>query len=217
MIRVLLVDDHRLIRASLRRIVDEAGDMQVVDEAVNGEEAIRKARECAPDIVLMDINMPGVGGLEATSRICGGFDARKVIIISAYTDDPYPLRLMQAGASGYITKDCEPTEVVDAIRAVAKGETWLAVDIARQLAKTALSGQGTESPLRGLSQRELQVLMMVAQGIANLDIASALKLSPKTVATYRYRLYEKLDVQNDVELARLAMRHGIQVEPRIDG
>lgn len=215
MIRVLLVDDHRLVRASLRRVLDDADGVEVVGEAASGEDAVAAVRAGAPDVVLMDVNMPGIGGLEATRKLHAIAPAVRIIVVSAHTDDPYPRRMLAAGASGYLTKDCEPDEVVEAVRRVAAGETWLDAAIARRIAGAQLAGQGGDSPLQALSPRELQVLMMITQGRTTQDIATTLNLSPKTVATYRYRLYQKLDVGNDVELARLAMRYGIAVDPKV--
>ena len=209
MIRVLLVDDHRLVRASLRSVLDGADGVEVAGEAATGEDAIDQARDAAPDVVLMDVNMPGIGGLEATRRLCAVMPGARVIALTAHRDDPYPAQMLDAGAAGYLTKDCAPAELVDAIRRVAAGETWIEGAVARRLAGDRLARRPADSPLSALSPRELQVLQMVTRGAATKDIAESLGLSPKTVATYRYRLYEKLDVANDVELARLALRHGV--------
>ena len=209
MIRVLLVDDHRLVRASLRSVLDGADGVEVAGEAASGEDAIGQARDAAPDVVLMDVNMPGIGGLEATRRLRMAAPAARVIALTAHRDDPYPAQMLDAGAAGYLTKDCAPDELVDAIRRVAAGETWIDGAVARRLAGDRLARRPAGSPLAALSARELQVLQMVTRGAATKDIAETLGLSPKTVATYRYRLYEKLGVTNDVELARLALRHGV--------
>ena len=207
MIRVLLVDDHRLVRASLRSVLDGADGVEVSGEAATGEDAIARASEA--DVVLMDVNMPGIGGLEATRRLRAAAPGARVIALTAHRDDPYPAQMLDAGAAGYLTKDCGPEELVDAIRRVAAGETWIEGAVARRLAGDRLSRRPVDSPLAALSPRELQVLQMVTQGAATKDIAESLGLSPKTVATYRYRLYEKLGVTNDVELTRLALRHGV--------
>lgn len=207
MIRVLLVDDHRLIRASLRQVLDGADGIEVVAEAATGEDAVAAVASHAPDVVLMDVQMPGMGGLEATRKLRKAAPDSRVIVLSVHADDPYPSKLLEAGAAGYLTKDCEPTEMVDAVRRVAAGETWIEARVARRLAQGALAGRTTDAPLAELSRRELQVMTMVARGQDTQAIAASLQISPKTVATYRYRLYEKLGVGNDVELARLAMRH----------
>ena len=209
MIRVLLVDDHRLVRASLRSVLDAADGIEVVGECASGEDALERARADRPDVTLMDVNMPGIGGLEATRKLCAAAPETRVIALTAHRDDPYPAQMLDAGASGYLTKDCEPGELVDAIRRVAAGETWIEGAVARRIAGDKLAGRPGETPFDSLSARELQVLQMVTQGHATKDIAESLQLSPKTVATYRYRLYEKLGVANDVELTRFALRHGI--------
>lgn len=208
MINVMLVDDHALVRAGIRRILDETADMEVVAEADTGEEAIRLAREHKPEVVLMDINMPGIGGLEATRRLMQYDDSIKIIAVSMYADDPFPGRMLSAGAMGYLTKDCAADEIVVAIRKVKAGGNYITPSIAGTLAIKLATGQ-TSSPFGKLSQREMQVMLMVTNGSSIQEISDTLCLSPKTVSTYRYRLFEKLDVHNDVELTRLAMRFGV--------
>lgn len=208
MIRVLLVDDHELVRTGIKRILDDTRGISVIAEASTGEEAIRQVREHKPDVVLMDVNMPGIGGLEATRKIIQSYPDLRVIVVTIHVDEPYPTRLLEAGASGYLTKGCAVDEIVTAIRVVHQGERYIGADIARQLALSMLPG-GERSPFDKLSQREMQVMLMVTQGHNIQDISDKLCLSPKTVSTYRYRLYEKLGVDNDVELTHLAMRHGM--------
>lgn len=214
MIRVLLVDDHRLVRASLCRMLEAAGDIRVCCEAATGEEAIRIVREDVPEVVIMDVSMPGIGGMEATRKLRNIDRNVRVIVVSAYSASPYPRRLLEAGASAFLSKDCEPEELVEAVRAVKAGKTYLSANVARALAEDKVQdGDGT--PLERLSQRELQVLVMVVQGQTNGDISRALYLSPKTVSTYRARLYSKLGVANDVELTHFALRHGLTVDDRV--
>ncbi len=191
MIKVLLVDDHQLVRAGIRRILDDAEDIEVCGEAGSGEEALKQVKQTRPEVVLMDVNMPGIGGLEATRKL---------------VDEPYPSRLLEAGALGYLTKGCDEQEILNAIRAVHVGQRYIGADIARQMALSGLSGK-TKNPFDKLSQREIQVMMMITQGQKVQEISDILCLSPKTVSTYRYRLYEKLGVSNDVELTHLAIRH----------
>jgi len=208
MIKILLVDDHKLVRSGIRRILDADPGIDVIGEAQNGEDAIRMARELKPDIVLMDVSMPGIGGLEATRKMVH-FDANiRIIALSVHRDDPFPARLLEAGAMGYVTKDCAAEEIISAVRKVHDGERYIDAELARQLALSKLPGY-KKSPLEGLSQREMQVLLMVVQGRPIQDISDQLFISPKTVSTYRYRLFEKLGVSNDVELTRLAMRYGL--------
>lgn len=206
MITVILVDDHRLVRAGLRRVVSEQPDMEVIAEASSGEEAIELVREHQPDVVLMDVNMSGLGGLEATRRIHQRYADIRIIGVSMYVDEPYPSRLLSAGAVGYIGKDSAADEVVAAIRRVHAGGHYVASAVAGNLA-AHLSRGGGGSPFDALSQRELQVMYMLTQGLGTQAISDQLCLSPKTVSTYRYRLFEKVGVRNDVELTRLAMRY----------
>ena len=213
MIQILLVDDHGLVRAGLRRILEDVKSFKVIGEASTGEEAIQTVRQCKPDVVIMDVNMPGIGGLETTRKIMHIDPNIKIIVVTVHVDEPYPTRLLEAGAVGYLTKSCAVDEIVAAIQTVIKGERYVGADIARQVALSMLPG-GKRSLFEKLSQREMQVMLMVTQGQSIQDISDRLCLSPKTVSTYRYRLYEKLGVENDVELTHLAMRHGvITVEP----
>ena len=213
MIQILLVDDHGLVRAGLRRILEDVKSFKVIGEASTGEEAIRTVRQCKPDVVIMDVNMPGIGGLETTRKIMQIDPNIKIIVVTVHVEEPYPTRLLEAGAVGYLTKSCAVDEIVAAIQTVIKGERYVGADIARQVALSMLPG-GKRSLFEKLSQREMQVMLMVTQGQSIQDISDRLCLSPKTVSTYRYRLYEKLGVENDVELTHLAMRHGvITVEP----
>jgi two-component system, NarL family, invasion response regulator UvrY len=211
MIRVLLVDDHHLVRAGIRRILNDVPGIGVVGEADCGEEALRLAREDLPDVVLMDVSMPGIGGLEATRRLRRLYPSLRIIVLTVHTGGPYPTRLLDAGAAGYLTKGCGVEEIANAIREVHSGRRYIGADIARELALSLLPGS-EKSPFDRLSHRELQVMLMVTHGQGVQEISEQLCLSPKTVSTYRYRLYEKLGVGNDVELTRLAMRHGI-VDP----
>jgi two-component system invasion response regulator UvrY len=208
LIKVLLVDDHELVRTGLRRILSDIEGIQIIGEAGSGEDAIRIVKQNRPDVILMDVNMPGIGGLEATSKLIQSDPMLRIIVVTVYTEEPFPTRLLQAGAAGYLTKGCQVDEIVEAIKSVNNGERYISADIARHLALTMLPG-GQSSPLDKLSRREMQVMMMISQGMATQAISDALCLSPKTVSTYRYRLYEKLVVDNDVELTHLAIRHGL--------
>lgn len=206
MIRVLLVDDHKLIRVGLRGVLAAQPDIVIAGEAGDGEEGLRLARELKPDVVVLDINMPGMNGIEATHRLARLEPAPRVLIVSVHRQDPIPARLLEAGACGYVTKDTAADEIVAAVRQVHGGRRYLSADVAREMALAQLGGA---SPLSTLSDREMEVLLLVADGLGIQDIADRLHVSPKTVATYRYRLFEKLDVANDVELARYALRHGL--------
>lgn len=206
MIKVLLVDDHQLVRTGIRRILDDAEDVEVCAEAASGEEALEMVQKTRPEVVLMDVDMPGIGGLEATRKLLRIDDKLKIIALTMHMEEPFPSRLMEAGALGYLTKGCCEQEILNAIRAVHGGERYIGSDIARQIALSGLSGK-SRNPFERLSQREVQVMMMITQGHKVQEISDILSLSPKTVSTYRYRLYEKLGVTNDVELTHLAIRH----------
>lgn len=208
MINVLLVDDHELVRAGVRRLLDDSRGITVIDEASSGEEALESVAANRPDVVLMDVNMPGIGGLEATRKLLQIDSDLKIIVCTVYTEEPYPTRLLKAGAAGYLTKDCRFDEIVKAIRAVSKGRRYICSEVAQQLALSRVPGS-QDSPFDRLSAREMQVMLMVTQGQNAQEISDKLCLSPKTVSTYRHRVFEKLGVYNDVELTRLAIRHGV--------
>jgi two-component system invasion response regulator UvrY len=208
MIRVLLVDDHDLVRTGIRRLLQDISDIEVIGEADTGERAVELVRQLQPDVVMMDLNMPGIGGLEATRKIMQFEPHTRVIILTVHAEEPFPTKLLKTGAMGYLTKGCTMDEMLKAIHTVTNDKRYLANDIAQQLAQTILPGGG-KSPLDLLSERELQVMLMVTQGEKIQAIAKKLHLSPKTISTYRYRLYEKLGVESDVELTRFAIRHGL--------
>jgi DNA-binding NarL/FixJ family response regulator len=183
---------------------------QVVGDAKSGEEAVTKARILKPDVVLMDVKMPGMGGLEATKKLLTVNPVIKIIAVTACDDDLYPTRLMQAGAVGYVTKGAEFTEITDAINKVIRGDLYMSNSIAQQLALRTFSGNNNqESPFEKLSQRELQTAMLIANGQKVNDIANTFCVSPKTVNSYRYRIFEKLDINSDVELTLLAVKHNL--------
>ena len=207
MINVLLVDDHELVRTGIKRILDDVRGFKVVGEAKTGEEAVQFCRQNNPDIVLMDMNMPGIGGLEATKKICRFCPDVKVIVLTMQCEDPFPSKVMQIGAHGYLTKSAGPEEVVNAIRAVKTGQRYIAPEIAQQIALAQFSGRNEENPFATLSDRELQIMLMITKGEKVQTIADQLNLSSKTVNSYRYRMFEKLDVGGDVELTHLAIRH----------
>lgn len=208
MIKVLLADDHDLVRTGVKRLLEDAGDIKVVGEAASGEDAIKLARELKPQVVLMDANMPGIGGLEATKRILRQVPEAKIIALTVHGDEPFPSKFLQAGAHGYLTKGADVQEMVRAIRQVAGGRRYIAADVAQQMALRQVTDD-SDSPFETLSERETQVMLMVTQGCKVQDIADKLCLSPKTVNSYRYRLFEKLKVTSDVELTHLAIRHGV--------
>ena len=209
MIQILLVDDHALFRTGLISVLGEAGDFEIAGEASSGEEAVDFVRATPPDLVLMDVNMPGIGGIEATRKIIRFAPEMKIIAVTALSDDPFPSQLLDAGARGYISKGCPADELFGAIRTVMTGKHYISNDVAQKLALGNMAGQDGQSPLKKLSAREMQVMLMIVTGQSTQDISDALFLSPKTVSTYRHRLYEKLDVSNDVELTHFAIRHNV--------
>ena len=182
--------------------------IEIIAQAVSGEEAIALYREHAPDITLMDVRMPGIGGLEATRRICQINPHAKVIAVTACMDDPFPTRLIEAGACGYITKSSDIAEMVTAIRTVFAGKKFISPDIAQQMALKAIEPDST-SPFSQLSHREMQIALMIVNCEKVQAIADKLCLSPKTVNSYRYRIFEKLEIASDVELTHLAIRHDL--------
>ncbi|GIX29596.1 MAG: response regulator GacA [Porticoccaceae bacterium] len=213
MISVLVVDDHPLVRIGLCSTLEEIPGVVVLGQAGSGEEALEQVRRLDPDVVLMDIRMPGMGGVEATRRLIASGSRSRVVIVTAVCDDVHPRRLLKAGVAGYITKDASAEEIATALEAVVGGGLYVSPRIAGSLLSWELAAQGAASPFARLSERELQVALMVASGHRTQDVARLLHLSAKTVATHKYRLYEKLGVHNDVELALLAVKHGL-VDPK---
>lgn len=208
MIKVLLVDDHDLVRTGIKRLLDDMSDIDVVGEATSGEDAINIASQVKLDVILMDINMPGMGGLEATRKLQVSNPDVKIIIVTMHEDDLFAQRLLKAGATGYLTKGASVDEIAHAIREVRQNRRYISPEIAQQLALAQFPDH-EGSPFDNLSERELQVMMLLMDGMKVSQISDKLCLSPKTVSTYRHRLYDKLNVQNDIELTRLAMMHGV--------
>jgi two-component system invasion response regulator UvrY len=208
LIKILLVDDHELVRLGIKRLLQDVPGLKVVGEASTGEEAIRLAKETIPDVVLMDVQMPGIGGLEATRKMVRHNPDIKVLALTIYGDEPYPSRLLQAGAVGYITKGCAAEEMIRAIRTINSGQRYISSDIAQQLALKRFT-KAEDSPLDILSERELQIMLMITSGQKVQDISNKLCLSPKTVNSYRYRVFEKLGIHSDVELTLLSIRLGL--------
>lgn len=209
MIQVLLVDDHALFRTGMSSILGEAPDIEVMAQASSGEEAVDLVRKQQPDLILMDVNMPGIGGIEATRKIMRISPETKIIAVTALSEDPFPDQLLDAGARGYISKGCPSDELFNAIRQVTMGNHYISNDVAQKLAIGRMTGQSAASPLKKLSAREMQVMMMIVTGQGTQEISDKLFLSPKTVSTYRHRLFEKLEVNNDVELTHFAIRHNV--------
>ncbi|KRG44728.1 two-component system response regulator [Stenotrophomonas pictorum JCM 9942] len=208
-VRVFLIDDHALVRTGIKMILGGQADIEVVGEAESGELALPQIRQLKPDVVLCDLHLPGLSGLEITERIIKGKHGTRVIIVSVLEDGPMPQRLMEAGASGYVGKGGDAQELVKAIRDVALGRRYLANSIAQNL---ALAKIGPGSPFDELSRREMEVALLLIQGYRQEEIARRLSLSAKTVNTHKTRMFEKIKVQDNIALARLAAQYGI-VDP----
>ncbi|MGJ8694505.1 MAG: UvrY/SirA/GacA family response regulator transcription factor [Thalassotalea sp.] len=208
MINVLLVDDHELVRSGIKRLLEDVKGIKVIGEVGTGEDAVAFCRKQEPDVVLMDMNMPGIGGLEATKKILRYAPDTKVIVLTVHTEDPIPTKVMQMGAAGYLSKGTGSDEMINAIRAVNSGQRYLTAEVAQQMALSQFKS-ADENPFNSLSERELQIMMMVTRGEKVPDISEQLMLSTKTINSYRYRMFEKLNISNDVELTHLAIRHGM--------
>jgi two-component system response regulator NreC len=206
-IRVLLADDHAIVRKGLSMLVNAQSDMEVAAEAASGEEALREAQRVQPDVVVMDVSMPGMNGIEATRRLLEMLPRTRVIGLSMHKDLVYVRELLRAGASGYLVKDCDDAELLLAIRAAARGEAYLSP--AATAAVLTDYRRNVTSPVDLLTSREREVLVMIAEGKTNKEIASALNLSVYTVESYRGSLMEKLNLHNAGDVVRFALRNGL--------
>ncbi|MCE3045819.1 MULTISPECIES: two-component system response regulator LetA [Legionella] len=212
MIKVLIVDDHVFVRMGIRRLLEDLPDMSVVAEAESGEQALTQVKLHKPDVILLDMKMPGIDGWEVTRRLKKSNPQVKIIAVTALCAEPLPSRVLQLGAMGYVTKESSAEEMAAAIRKVAKGEKYLSTEIAQKMAISSLEAD-QESPFDQLSEREMQVMFMITSGMTVQDIADRLFLSTKTINGYRYRMFDKLGIKNDVELTFLAMKHRIIEKP----
>jgi DNA-binding NarL/FixJ family response regulator len=206
-IRVFLIDDHALVRTGIKMILSGETDIEVVGEAENGETGLPQIRRLQPDVVLCDLHLPGLSGLEITERIVKGDHGTRVIVVSVSEDGPMPRRLLEAGASGYVGKGGDAKELVRAIHDVALGRRYLSSHIAQNLALSNL--EGSDSPFDGLSPRELEVALLLMQGRRQEEIARRLSLSAKTVNTHKARLFQKTGVHDNIALVRLAAQYGV--------
>jgi len=208
--KVMLVDDHAVVRMGFRLLLDGSPDIQVVAEAESGEDAVRRYAEVKPDVVVLDLSMPGIGGLEALSRILAREPGARVLVLTAHEDVMHAKRVLKAGALGYLSKRSAAEELIRAIRQVHGGRTYLEPAIAQQLAMEQLTG--TRSPVDMLSEKEFKVFLALARGQSVTEIADVLSLSPRTIGTHLYNIKQKLGASNSAELAIVAMRHGL-LEP----
>ena len=208
MISVLLTDDHMLVRSGIRRLLEDSQQVKIIGEADCGEDSVQLAQELNPDVILMDVSMPGIGGVEACRRILQRNPQQKIIVLTIHNEQTFPKRMLEIGAKGYLTKDCEVDEMLNAIRQVHNGGAYITPSIAQQLALSLLPGN-EHNPIDRLSRREFQVMLMISHGLSNAEISDKLCLSPKTISTYRLRLLEKLGAQNEVDLIKIAVEQGI--------
>ena len=205
--RILLVDDHAVVRAGCKTLLENQEDLCVIAEAESGEAACRQFIEHAPDVVIMDLSMPGVGGIEAIRRIISRHSDARVLVFSMHEDLVFVEQALQAGARGYIGKRSAPVVLVDAVRQIASGNIFIDPDIAQRLAYQ--KSTGNDSPFQILSTREFEILCLLAEGLSGNAIANRLALSAKTVANYATQIKSKLEVETNSELTRLAIRHGL--------
>ena len=210
-IRVLVVDDHTIVRDGICALLALAGDIEVVGEAANGSEALERVKELQPSVVLMDVAMPIMGGLEATRRIRREFPRTRVLILTQYDDKEYVFPIIEAGAAGFISKAAASSELVSGIRAVCHGDSYLSPSVARLLVEDYQQGgeRMAQDPYEQLTDRERDVLKLVAEGFTTHEIADLLKVTPKTVEGHKTNLMAKLDIHNRIELVKYALRKGI--------
>jgi len=206
-IRVLLVDDHELIRLGMRQVLRDIVDIKIVGEATSGEEALALINVLVPDVVLMDIKMRGIGGLETMKRIVSAYPEIRVLILTVYDEELYLPRALQYGAAGYVNKNANADEIVHAIRVVYHGKRYVSPEIAQSVVFS--DSEEKKSPLLGLSDRELQIAIMIAKGHETSEISRDLNLSVKTINSYCYRIFKKLNIKGRVALVRLVLKHNL--------
>jgi len=208
MIKILVADDHAVVREGLKRIIAETADLVVAGEASNGQEVLEKVQSGHWDVVLLDISMPGRGGLDVLRQLRGEKPKLPILVLSMHSEDQYAVRVLKAGAAGYLTKDSAPEQLVNAIRRVIRGRKYISPSVAEKLAFD-LEIDFKEALHENLSDREYQVLCMIASGKTVTEIAERLALSVKTISTYRTRILEKMKMSNNAELIRYAIKHGL--------
>jgi two-component system invasion response regulator UvrY len=208
MINAILVDSHEMVRYGVKCALAEVHEISVIGEAANGDSALSMIRNLKPGIVLLDLKLPGISGIEITRKALLFNPDTKIIIMNACNDSILAHYALQAGAAGYLTKTEGPEDLVSAVKKICAGQTYITPEIAQNIAIQKING-GSENPIGKLSAREIEVVLMVTQGYSVPDIARQLYLSPKTVNTYRYRVFGKLEVKNNVELTHLVLKHGM--------
>lgn len=209
MIHILIIDDQALVRTGLRHILDQSNAILKVTEATSGAATLNRCKKIHPDVILLSVNLPALTGFEVIRKLKCLHPAARIIVLAANAKPPYPARLLDAGASGYLTRDCDAEELLQAIKIVAGGQRYIGSEAAKELALSMLSGKAKQSPFEELSAREMEVMLKITDGRRIPDIASLMCLSPKTVSTYKYRILGKLGARSEVELVRMAMRYGL--------
>lgn len=207
MIKVLVADDHHLVRTSIARVLASEPDIEIVAECDSGERALQGCRDLLPDIAMIDIRMPGIGGLETILKLLKTQPGIRIIVLTGQVEEGTAQRLIDSGVTGFISKGTELDLMIEAVRRVAGGERFISPDIAQRV--VLARSEGRQSPFDQLSHRELQIATMIIHCHKVSRISEQLCLSPKTVNTYRYRIFDKLQVQSDVELTHLGLRHGL--------
>ncbi len=204
----MLTDDHALVRSGIKRLLEDSKQVKIVGEAECGEESLQMVQELTPDVILMDVNMPGIGGVEACRRMLQRDPLQKIIVLTVHGEQTFPKRMLEIGAKGYLTKECGVDEMLEAIKQVHNGKSYIATSIAQQLALSLLPGN-EDNPIDRLSRREFQVMLMISNGLSNIEISDKLCLSPKTISTYRLRVLEKLGAHSEVDLIKIAVEQGM--------
>ena len=205
-IRVMLVDDHEIVRVGFKRLIETSDDIVVIAEASTGEEAYTLVQDINPDVTIMDINMPGIGGLEAIKRICKRNPKAKVIALTVHETEPFPTRVLEAGAQAYLSKRCAPQELIQAVRKIHKGGTYISAHVVKEMRKTP----GTEdTALSCLSAREFQVFSLLAEGRTPMEISEAMNLNHKTIHSHRANIMKKLKLENHASIVHFAVLQGI--------
>lgn len=206
-IKVMLVDDHAVVRSGLKRLIENKNNIQVVTEASDGEVAYQLYGEQRVDVVVMDLSMPGMGGLESSRRILGRYPTAKIIIFSMHDNATFAAQVLKVGVKGYVTKTGADSDLIKAVEEVANGKSYISPEVAQKIALESMVGE--ENPLKLLSAREFEVFRLLSEGIASDMIGARLKISHKTVANYHTMIKQKLGVNSPIEMVRLAMRYGV--------
>jgi len=205
-ITVLLVDDHQIVRVGFRRLIETSSDIRVLAEAQSGEESYQLAHNLRPDVIIMDINMPGIGGLEAIGRLLKRNAKEKIIALTVHETEPFPSRVLAAGAQGYLSKRCGPQELIQAIRKVHRGEIFVTNQVMREINKTSGSD---EAAINKLTPREFQVFSLLAEGRTAVEIGQDMSLSHKTIHSHRSNIMKKLKLETNFSIVQFAILHGI--------